>query len=219
MTDILEEILSDQREASKVYYFKKLLPFVVLLTFMVVIGMLIYGWHNDKQVTTAKQLGDILAKSIYTITDDKTLIVKSLDELAQKNDSKLSELALLQQVNIKVAEQDYLTTRALLEKIIQRKNCSDITASYARLAWLNLAIDNDNRSEQENKQLQEYLQFFKNESQIFFGHANLIKAIWLNKNGQVQLAKDTLKNIISLNKVPSAVKKQAKAMLAAIEYN
>jgi len=216
MTDILEEILHEQSDAKKLRYFKRLLPIVILLTIIVVICMLVNNWYSNKEAEYNRRMGDILVKSISLNNNEVDLTLKSLQDLKASH-SKISELALLKEVGIKITNKDKDGAKTLLEKIINNKHDYGVTSSYARLCWLSLAIDEPKLSNIENEKFKKYLDHFSDENKEFYGTANILKAFWYIKNSQVDLAKDLLKKIISLPKATKIVKEQAKALLSNLE--
>jgi hypothetical protein len=213
MSDILEEILREQNDARKIQYFKKSLPIIAILTVISVIYMLVDNWRSDKKIHYNKRQGDILIKSIFQ-DNSKELTLKSLKALEASN-NRIKELSALKEVGIKIADKDISQAKTLLEKIINNNN--NITASYARLSWLSLAIDEPRLSENDNKQFEIYLDYFNNESKEFYGIVNIIKALWYVKNNKIDLARDVLRKTISMNSSSRVVKEQAKALLVNIE--
>lgn len=216
MTDILDEVLSDENEARKLYYFKKFLPITIILTIIIILLMLIYNWQESKKIKNNQQTGDILLKSIALINDDKDLTIKSLENLIKTSHNRVGELASIQQVSIEIKQKNISKATELLKIIISNKNYSELTTSYARLVWLILAIDKSDLSNINVKETEEYLNYFDNANKPFYGTASLIKAIWYNKNGSKDLAEKILNNLITLDNINSIVKEQAKALLSNI---
>lgn len=217
MTDILEEILRDQSDERKLRYFKKLLPIVIITTIFIVIAMLINNWYTDKQLQNNRKMGDIFIKSVANLDSNKNLAIQSLDDLIKANDNKLSEIAALQQIGIKINDNDYNGAKNLLEQVINNKNSDEVTVSYARIIWLGLVLDQQNFTEIEKINMQNYLKYFTDEDRPFWGTANIIKASWYVKNNQPELAVDVLKKMVSYESLPNLIKEQAKALLTNLE--
>jgi hypothetical protein len=217
MTDILEEVLNDKNEEKKLYYFKKLLPITIILALIVVLFMLINNWLGGKKIKNNQKTGDILVKSMSLINDNKDLTIKSLDNLIETSNNKVGELAAIEQVSIKIHQGDFIEARALLKKIIDNKNYTELTSAYARLVWLSLMIDETNLSNVNTNEIEEYLNYFDDENKPFFGTANIIKAIWYINNNSKDLAENTLKKVISLESTTQVVKEQAKALLSNLQ--
>lgn len=213
MSDILEEILREQNDARKIKYFKKSLPIITILTIIVVIYMLVDHWRVDKKIQYNKRQGDILIKSIFQ-DNSKELTLKSLQALEASN-NRIKDLAALKEVGIKIADKDITQAKTLLEKIIN--NSDNITASYARLSWLSLAIDEHRLSKKDNERFEKYLDYFNDENKAFYGIVNIIKALWYVKNDKIDLARDVLKKTISMTNSTRVVQEQAKALLVNIE--
>ncbi|XVN42054.1 MAG: DUF2659 family protein [Candidatus Rickettsia vulgarisii] len=216
MTDILDEVLNDENEAKKLYYFKKLLPIAIILTIITILLMLLYNWQEDKKIKNNQQTGDILVKSISLINDDKDLTNISLENLIKTSNNKVGELASIEQVSIEIKQNNISKATELLKIIITNKNYSELTTSYARLVWLILTMDKSDLSNINIKEVEEYLNYFDNENKPFYGTANLIKAIWHIKSGSKDLATKILNNLITLENISSIVKEQAKALLSSI---
>ena len=47
MTDILDEILNDEKDAKRLQIFRKILPIVITLTIITAIFMAIYSWFSQ----------------------------------------------------------------------------------------------------------------------------------------------------------------------------
>jgi len=215
MSDILEEVLRDQSDEKKVLFFRKILPIVIFLTIVTVIGMIINNWYRDDAMRRNMQRGDILIKA--TNNDDKKLVDKTLTDLIKNSDdSNISELASLKRVGIKITEGNFEQAKILLEEIINNENYESLTSSFARVSWLSLMIEQPILSVKEKGQFEEYLKYYHNENQEFFGTASLLKAIWFIRAGQNDLAKEVLRSITSIDNLPLSIKEQAKALLSKL---
>lgn len=216
MADILDEVLRDQSDEKKLYFFRKILPFVIGFTVLVVIGMIINNWYQDKKSKENLELGGILIKSLNN--PDKKNTNEVLGELAKNHpDNKISEIATLKRVGILVESGEIAKAKALLEEIVNSKHSGSTTKSFARVAWLSLVIDQQNIPEKEKDIFQEYLKYYTDDSQEFFGTASLLKAIWFEKNNQDELAKEVLIALKSAGNIPAIIKEQARALLARLE--
>jgi hypothetical protein len=215
MNDILEEVLRDQSDEKKVLFFRKILPIVIFLTIAIVIGMVINNWYRDDVMKKNMQRGDILIKAVNNT--DKKLVDETLNNLIKSSDdSNISELASLKKVGIKITEGNFEQAKVLLEEIINNKNYESLTSSFARVSWLSLVIEQATLSAKEKAQFEEYLKYYHNENQEFFGTASLLKAMWYMRAGQNDLAKEVLRNITSIENLPLSIKEQAKALLSKL---
>ncbi|WP_250310703.1 DUF2659 family protein [Rickettsia endosymbiont of Oedothorax gibbosus] len=213
----MQEVLSDKNEEKKLYYFKKILPITIILTLIVILFMLINNWRDRKAIENNQKTGDILAKSIALINDNKDLTIKSLDNLMTTSNNKVSGLAAIEQASIKIHQGDFIEARTLLKKVIDNNNYDELTNAYAHLVWLSLMIDEPNSSDVNTNEIEKYLNYFDDQNKPFFGTANIIKAIWYINNNSKDLAEDTLKKLISLESTTQTVKEQAKALLANLQ--
>ena len=104
----------------------------------------------------------------------------------------------------------------LLEAIIDNKEYSEITRSYARILYISLILDIDNlNTDQENKS-REYLQYFNKDSQVFYATATLLKSLFYLKSNQLDFAKQHALEVLKLSRASGVIKEQAKAVIAQI---
>lgn len=214
MTDILEEVLSDQNDEKRLSYFKRILPIVIVCTAVIVIFMLWNNWRESKVVKNNQKTSNILIQAISLMNSDKDLLEKSLKVLIETSDNRVGDLAALEQVSTIIGRGNINEAKNLLDKIINNNDYDEITAAYARLIWVGLVIDQQNISNIDKPKLEEYLNYFDQEDKVFFGTANILKAIWYIQNNARGLAKDTLQKLIAAQNVTPLIKEQAKALLS-----
>src|SRR4051812_5162622 len=118
MTDILAEVLSDQHDEKKLFYLKRILPIVIILTIVVVFGMVLNNWYKAMETKNNQNTGDILIKAMASRDRDKELTIKALENLIVTSNNKVREIAILEQVGIKIESKDYAGARELLESAI-----------------------------------------------------------------------------------------------------
>lgn len=217
MADFLDEVLRDHAEEKKLYYFKKLLPYVIALSLIIVVLMIAYNWYQNSEDEKNMRLGDLLTKIIAS-DDQSSIRLESLDSIISNNDSRVVELAQFEKVATKIAEEDPGGAKSFLEQIIASKRYYEVTTSYARLIWLNLVIDQERVEGQDKVKFEEYIKHFNDDEQPFFASASLIKSLWYIKCGQPELARDVLGKIISLgSNVPVVIKDQAVSLLSTLK--
>lgn len=215
MTDILEEILNDNKEEKRLFYFKKLLPIVIIFVLITVIIMIINNWYNEKKIKNNQEIGDILVKAIRSPVNEE-LTIKPLEHLVATSNNKTKELAAIAQIGFGIKRNDWAQTDNLLNNIINNQYYDELTTAYARLIWISLNIDKIHLSDINITMLEEYLNYFDTANKPFYGTANLLKAHWYIKKGSKDLAINTLTNLISLNELPLSIKKQANYLLATL---
>jgi len=216
MTDILEEVLSDQNDEKRLAYFKKILPVVVVCTAIIVVFMLWSNWHKAKVVENNQRTSGILIQSVSSANNNQELLQKSLKNLIESSGNKIGELAAIEQVGITIRQGDIEEAKNLLDKIIHNSSYTELTTAYARLIWLDLVIEVQNLASVDRNKVEEYLNYFDKEDKAFFGTANIIKAIWYIKNNASDLAKNTLIRVIAAENVTPLIKNQATALLSKI---
>lgn len=214
MTDILEEVLNDQNDEKMLFYFKKVLPIIIVFTAVVVLFMLWTNWHEIKRVKNSQRTSNILIQSIQSVNTDKEFLQKSLKNLIENSGNKVGELASIEQIGIAISQGNASDAKNLLDNIINNKAYSELTTAYARLVWLSLVIDEQNIGSIDRNKVEKYLSYFDNEDKAFFGTANIMKAIWYIKNDASNMAKNTLEKIMAAENVTPLIKQQAVALLS-----
>ena len=216
MSDILEEILNDEKEAKRLKLFRKLFPAIITLTIIVALGIAGYSWFLQAKTTHNQEIGDSFVQLISDESKNTKLFNEILKEIETNNKSKLSELASIKLASEQIKLTNVSDSMQLLSKIINNKDYSEITKSYARILYISLVLDVDNlNNEQENK-VREYLQYFTKDSQVFYATATLLKSLFYLKNNQLDLAKQYAIETLKLPRASAIIKEQAKAIIAGI---
>ncbi|MGX6959783.1 MAG: DUF2659 family protein [Rickettsia endosymbiont of Pentastiridius leporinus] len=221
MTDILDEVLNDQNEEKRLIFFKKLLPIIIIISLIVITVMVINNNNKNNRIKNNRQNGDIFVKAINleNTKSNKELALNTLDNLVNTGDSKVKEIALLEQVAIKISEKKYPEAKELLDKIIENKGYSEITTSYARVSWLSLVIDNKDLTTEDKEKLVKYLNYFDNENKPFWATASIMQAIWNIRNNMYVDAEKSLRNLLVSDNAPDLLKDQARALLGHVKEN
>ena len=216
MSDILEEILNDEKEAKRLKLFRKLFPAIITLTIIVALGIAGYSWFLQAKTTHNQEIGDSFVQLISDESKDTKLLNDLLKKIEINNKSKLSELASIKLVSEQTKLTNVSDSMGLLSKIINNNDYSEITKAYARILYIILVLDIENlNSEQENK-TREYLQYFTKDSQIFYATATLLKSLFHLKNNQLDLAKQYAIETLKLPRASAIIKEQAKAVISGI---
>lgn len=212
MNDIFEEAEFDHSEATKLKYFKKALPFIIIATIAVITAMLLNNWIISKRTRHNQEVGDLFIKAVQS--KDSKLTEESIDVLIKDRATGMSDIARL--VEIRNGIKDHAATLKKIEVAVKESH-NPITKSYAMLLWMNIAIDKPEMLEEDKVTMQKYLNNFADESAPFFGSASIVKAIYQANTGDVNAAKETLKRIMSSNNVTPVVKDEAGSILSGID--
>ncbi|MCP5375354.1 MAG: tetratricopeptide repeat protein [Rickettsiaceae bacterium] len=216
MSDILEEILNDEKEAKRLKLFRKLFPAIITLTIIVALGIAGYSWFLQAKTTHNQEIGDSFVQLISDESKNTKLFNEILKEIETNNKSKLSELASIKLASEQIKLTNVSDSMQLLSKIINNKDYSEITKSYARILYISLVLDIDNLNNELENKVREYLQYFTNDSQVFYATATLLKSLFYFKNNQLDLAKQYALETLKLPRASAIIKEQAKAIIAGI---
>ena len=91
MSDILEEILNDEKEAKRLKLFRKLFPAIITLTIIVALGIAGYSWFLQAKTTHNQEIGDSFIQLISDESKNTKLFNEILKEIETNHKSKLSE--------------------------------------------------------------------------------------------------------------------------------
>mgnify|MGYP002712408758 CR=1 FL=1 len=175
--------------------------------------------NKNKQIENNQKNGDIFVKAVNleAVQGNKELAISTLENLVGISNTKIKEIALLEQVAIKLSGQQNSEAKDLLSKIIENKKYSEIVTSYARIAWCSLVIDDEKLDIADKEKLVKYLNYFDNENKPFWATANIMKAIWDIKSNMLAEAEKNLRSLVASNNTSDLLKDQAKALLAGLD--
>ncbi len=108
MTDILDEVLSDQNEEKRLIFFKKLLPIIIIISIIAITIMVVINNNKDKRIKNNQKNGDLLVKTVglETTKDNEELAFNTLENLVTTSNTKIKEIAALEQVAIKISKKN-----------------------------------------------------------------------------------------------------------------
>ncbi|MBP7189804.1 MAG: DUF2659 family protein [Rickettsiaceae bacterium] len=212
MNDIFQEAEFDHSEAKKLKYFKKALPFIIIGTIAIITAMVLSNWITTKRTKHNQEMGDIFIKAVQS--DDPKLSRESIDLLIKDRANGMSDIARLVDIRVNVKDAD-VALKKLQEVASEAKN--PITKYYAMLLWMNILVDKPEINDAERANMLKYMNNFVDETTPFFGTASIAKALYQVKTGDVNLAKETLKGILSSSNVTPVVKDEANSILSGLD--
>lgn len=216
MTDILDEILNDEKDAKRLQLFRKILPITITFTVITAIVMAGYSWFSQAKTKHNQEIGDSFAKMLSGEYKDTKLENGLLEEIIANSDNRVSELASIKLASVQMQLNDIPKAMEMLEAIINKKEYSEITTSYARILYITLVLDVKKlTADQENKS-REYLQYFNKDSQVFYATATLLKSLFYLKSNQLDFAKQYASEVLRLSRASGVIKEQAKAVIAQL---
>jgi hypothetical protein len=77
MSDILEEILNDEKDAKRLKLFRKLFPAIITLTIIIALGIAGYNWFLQAKATHNQEIGD----SFVQLISDESLTQRKLENI------------------------------------------------------------------------------------------------------------------------------------------
>ena len=217
MVDIIEEVLSEQKEERRIVLFQKVFPAVIIGAIIIALIIAFYSWYSNRKVAHNQEIGNLLIELVLGKTANNIADTNSgLESIVTNDQGRQSELASLKIVHNKIAANDIDSALLDLVKIIETPKFYKFTTSYARVLWLSLVLDKPKLSEVDQNQARNYFQFFSDEDQEFYATAMLLKAFFYKKNNDINLAKEAAEKILKIEKVSPIIQEQAKALLSLI---
>jgi hypothetical protein len=216
VSDILDEVLNEEKYEKRLVLFRKVLPKIIVFAIIIAILMILYTWQQNKIHDHNQKTGDLFLQLLSSNNSDQNMVDSSLETMIDSTNNRQSELASIKLISNKIAANDLEGALENLEKIIDNKNFYSLTTAYARILWVSLILDKQEIAENEQIKARNYLQYFSNENQEFYAMALLLKAFLYNKNNQIDLAKEFAQNILKIDKASPIIKEQAKALLSVM---
>jgi len=216
MADILDEVLNDAKDEKRLLLFRAALPKVIGFAIIMSIIIALYNWHQYSKSVHNQNMGDLFLGLVSGEYQDKKLADEAVAKIIEKADNGEVELLKLSLIGSKIASKDINGAMQDLEALASSKDVRQLTSSYARIAWLNLLLDQDKISDVQQSKARDYFQYFTDEKQPFFSSSNLLQALFYQKNGQYDLAKEYANKVLVLERAPLIVKEQAKAVLSLL---
>ena len=219
MADILDEVLNDQKDEKRLVLFRKLFPIIIGATVVIAIAMAGYNWYQNKVISHNREIGDMLVELASGEYGDDKATIEAMEQLIESGENRQVELVQIKIVNRLIHGNNTIDAMKKLESIIEQKNYYEITTAYARLLWVSLVLDQKDLSEEMQMKARNYLQYFKDENQVFFANATLLKSFFYQKNKQNDLAAEHANSLINSPRVPIAIREQAKALVAHLNLS
>jgi hypothetical protein len=219
VSDILDEVLNDQKDEKRLKAFRKLLPIIITVTLIVVIVIASYNWYSTRLEKHNQDVGDLLIKLISKHYGSEELTTTALENIINTSENHQAELAAIKLFSNSFDKGNKDEAMAMLEDMVSNKKYHEITNAFSAILWLNLVLDQDKLSTENEVKIREYFQYFKNDSQPFYATSLLLKALFYQKIKQPELAKESAEAVLALPNVTEITKEQARAILAFININ
>lgn len=219
VSDILDEVLNDQKDEKRLKAFRRMLPIIITATLIIIVIISGYNWYSSRVEKHNQDVGDLLIKLISKQYGSEELTTTALENIINSSENHQAELAAIKLFSNKFDQGDKDGAMLMLESMISNKKYHEITNAFSAVLWLNLVLDQDNLSTEEEIKIRQYLQYFKNDRQPFYATSLLLKALFYQKIKQPELAKENAEAVLALPNVTEITKEQARAILAFININ
>lgn len=212
MSDLIDEVINDKKDELKMFYFKKSIPIILGLTILLIIGMVINDFRQNKARLHSIEMGDTIVKSIDSMNSDMQVAEEGLDFVLKNAKNNEKDLAALQLIAIKTSSGQIEEALAFIDDVIKQKDYLDSTKSYAKLMWLSFMIERAKLSEENISRAKDYFASY-NEDSLFYGSASLLEALWYQNTDKAK-SLEILGKLLSSNAVSNIVKEEAYALMS-----
>ncbi|MFK8040445.1 MAG: hypothetical protein AB8B67_03845 [Rickettsiaceae bacterium] len=209
--DLLDEVLSDKKEEKRVWYFFKLLPFILILTIIFVIAIYLYDVYKKKHQDTIINTGNALTQAIVY---NNTNIDDVLDNIIFNIREHVVDIAMLKKIALSNQRKDLSQSKLLLQQLILDNNYQQITRDYAKIIWMAILLNEDQISEEDNDKFHTYMSHFNNINQIFFDIAQINYALLYIKEGKYSNARDVLERLAALQNISPNIYEVSQMLLS-----
>lgn len=215
MSNLLEEIINEEKEIKKILIFKNILKISIPLIFLITVSIVAIKFFDEKQSKNNQKVGNIFIGNFADLQNKKDIDINTLDKLIEENiKTKALEIVILNKAAKEAKNGNYEIAKHALIQIINDKNSFEVSKSYAMMNWLSLSMQyqNDAKYDMEiKKKIDNYLlsDCPLNNSLI------IMKILWEFKydKSSFEQSKKSLQYLVTSNEVSDLLKMQAKALL------
>lgn len=147
MSDLLNEILNENKVAKRINLFYKILPLLVISALIIALSIGLYNWYINKQTEKRQESGDVLF-SVLSDNYSNDDLSNSIDKLENREAYKQSELLKLVYLNNLVSSEnreDVVNGIRILDEYIKKpQGFNEITNAYIDLLWFGAFLDKMN---------------------------------------------------------------------------
>lgn len=215
MADIIDEVIRDKKEETKVLYFRKSLPFVLGITILVVLGMIINDFRRSSAKAHNEEVGDTIVNSLENLANDPDVAFEGLKYVQDNAKNHAKDVAILQEIAIKMASKKLDDAVNLLEDVIENKKFQDLTRSYARLTWISIMMDKKSIPDETKSKIKKYFGDFKEQSP-YWASAKLLEALYFAGSDKAK-ANSIAESILASKNATRNVREEASALISNLK--
>lgn len=216
--DIVEEIINDEKDAKRVYYFRKFLAPIVIATIIMAVIIASYNYYSARKEEHSKKIGDMFVGLAMGGITEPTVAEESLREIVENSDIRLAELARIRLAHENIHGNNPEKAKEQLESIIGDSSVLEMTKSYAHILLISMILDQQVISDSDQLQVSNLLHYFDDKNKMFYGNSQLLKALFHFRVKQFDIAEKTADAILAMKDIPSVVRDQANALKVMIKY-
>lgn len=215
--DIVEEIINDEKDAKRVYYFRKFLFPIIALAAVIAIVIACYSYYGSRKEEHSKKVGDVFAGVMAGKVVEPIVVEESLKNIIDDSDTRVAELVKIKLIQDNISKGNIDNAKEQLLKVMEDKYALEMTRSYAHILFISVILDQDNITDSDQLQISNLLHYFDN-TKMFYSSSQLLKALFHFRIKQYELAEKTANEIIMMPDVPTIIKDQASALVVMIKY-
>jgi hypothetical protein len=195
---------------------RKIFLSITVIVILVVCMLGLNYWYKllIKKNYYRHTLSNLILDYVLSPSKDTTLIDNMLFEDNLKAlYSRQVELIELKIVENLIDQDDWKRALIRLKSIIEDKTNHEMTVSFAILLWSNLVLEHYKSLDiGYMEQSLQYLEYFVNTEQLFFGIGTLMKVLFYLETKQNILATKYINDILNLDNFSTFIKDQARTL-------
>lgn len=213
MTDLIDEIQEDLKEERYSKIVKRFAKIFSILSLVIVLITAVYVWKEHASTRLQHQLSISFNKAIIASQEAKfDEAITFFDEVISHSHQQYAALAMLHKAAIFAKQNKFDKAEEVLKKIIYTKH---FDVAFRELAQIILFGNKLSLGNVEEKDISEIVNLTK-DSKTWQVSAQQLKALYDLKQGKLEDAQETLKNIIGLEQASRYSRDTATSILAVI---
>lgn len=160
----LEEVKEDLATAKYYQFVLKILPIVIIVTFITILIVSGFKWYNNRQILRNQQMGDVLQSSLALMSapENEQVLADSF-KYFEGSDHAVTELAHLYKLAYAQNFSDNSKIYEITENIIENKNYSNLVKSFVKIIYCNNQLNIKNTQDRNFDKVEQYLSELRGE--------------------------------------------------------
>lgn len=207
MTDILDEATQDYKEQRKIYLFKKILPYILSLTLLIVVVLSAKKWIYYKDKSLKEEKTELFYESINNESGELKLEV--LRGLQKDNDTisfNSRFVAANEYLNNNKKENAYEEINYIIEN-----SKKDLIRNLAKNWYISLKLDENNLSKNDKTKIEQLIKSVEPSEPLYY-NTRILESLFNIKYQRLDKSMEVINSLLEDNNSSPNVYEQAMAI-------